>query len=165
MVVLFFKCTVESGICKFLLNLDFDHSMERLQGSQHSQKYRGNPDFSNHPGKKQIWRIECKITVFVWWRVRFELPEISKTRGFKKSGVCCKWHCTFHHTAHKQLSANGRTGTFGLGGGGEGRWGGSFLPVKNTQCPNSWVCNRDTKALILCKKEKRLQFSCLVKPF
>ena len=123
MVVLFFKCTVESGICKFLLNLDFDHSMERLQGSQHSQKYRGNPDFSNHPGKKQIWRIECKITVFVWWRVRFELPEISKTRGFKKSGFCCKSHCAFHHTAHKQLSANGRTGTFGLGGGGEGRGG------------------------------------------
>lgn len=85
----------------------------------------------------------------------FDLSKISKTLGFKKSGFCCKSHCTFHHEAHKQLSGHGRRGTFGLGGGGEG---GTFLPEKIHNARILEFCNRDTKALISYEKEKRLPF-------
>ena len=167
MVVLFFKCTVESGICKFLLNLDFDHSMD-WKGYKVLNTHKttgGIPTFRTTLVKSKFEESSVKLQClsgegFGLNYRKFRKPEGSRNRD---SAV--------NHTAHfitQLTSSSVRMGVRApsdlavAGRGGEKKY---TMPEKNTQCPNSWVCNRDTKALIFCKKEKRLQFSRLVKPF
>ena len=66
--------------------------------------------------------------------------------------------------APSDLAVAGRGGK-GRGGKGRGGEGEPFCAKKIHNARILEFCIRDTKALILCKKEKRLQFSRLVKPF